>query len=145
MIPFVGRSRTGKTHQWPQKMRRVLPSGRGEFTDKEGVQGNPHEGGTVFASIRVVVTCISAHVSSLNNGSEFTLYTSMFLLFSCSVASTLCKPMDCSTPDFPTLHHLPEFAQIQVHRVGDAIQPSCPLSSPSPPALNLSQHQCPFQ
>jgi len=49
--------------------------------------------------------------------------------------------MDCSTPGFPVLHYLLEFAQIRIHRVGDAIQPSHPLSSPSPPALNLSQHQ----
>ena len=53
----------------------------------------------------------------------------------------LCNPMDCSTPGFPVLHLLPELAQTQVHRVGDAIQPSHPLSSSSPPALNLSQHQ----
>ena len=45
------------------------------------------------------------------------------------------------TPGFPGLHYLPEFAQTHVHRVNDAIQPSHPLSSPSPPALNLSQHQ----
>ena len=43
---------------------------------------------------------------------------------------TLCNPMDCSTPGFPVLHHLLEFAQTQFSRVGDAIQPSCPLSSP---------------
>ena len=49
--------------------------------------------------------------------------------------------MDCCTPGFPILHHLPEFAQTPVHGVGDAIQPSHPLLSPSPPALNLSQHQ----
>ena len=54
---------------------------------------------------------------------------------------TLCDPMDCSTPDFPVHHQLPELAQIHVHRVSDAIQPSHPLSSPSLPAFNLSQHQ----
>ena len=53
-------------------------------------------------------------------------------------------PVDRSTPGFSVLHYLPEFAQIHVHRVGDAIQPSHPLSSPSP-ALNLSQHQALFQ
>ena len=50
-------------------------------------------------------------------------------------------PMDCSTPGLPALHHLPQFAQTHVHRVGDAIQPSHPVSSLSPPAFNLSQHQ----
>ena len=58
---------------------------------------------------------------------------------------TLCDPMDCSTPGFPVHHHLPELAQTQVHRVSDAIQPSHPLLSPSPPALNLSQHRGLFQ
>ena len=55
------------------------------------------------------------------------------------------RPMDCSTPGFPVLHHLPEFAQTHVHRVGDAIQPSHPLSPTSPPALSLSQLQSLFQ
>ena len=58
---------------------------------------------------------------------------------------TLCDPMNCSTPDFPVHHHLPEFTQTHVHRVGDAIQPSHPLSSPSPPVPNPSQHQSLFQ
>ena len=54
---------------------------------------------------------------------------------------TLCSPMNRSTPDLPIHHQLPEFTQTHVHWVSDAIQPSHPLSSPSPPALNLSQHQ----
>ena len=58
---------------------------------------------------------------------------------------TLCHPMDCSTPGFPVHHHLPEFTQTHVHRVGDTIQPSHPLMSPSPPAPNPSQHQGIFQ
>ena len=62
----------------------------------------------------------------------------------CSVAQscpTLCNPMDCSMPGFPVLHHLPELAQTRVHRVSDAIQPSRPLLSPSPPDFNLSFSQ----
>ena len=59
--------------------------------------------------------------------------------------TTLCDPMDCNTPDFTVNDQLPEFTQTHVHWVGDAIQPSHPLSSPSPPALNLSQHQGIFQ
>ena len=58
---------------------------------------------------------------------------------------TLCDPMNPSTPGLPVHHQLPESTQTHVHRVGDAIQPSHPLSSPSPPALNLSQHQDFFQ
>ena len=54
---------------------------------------------------------------------------------------TLCDPMNRSTPGLPVHHQLPESTKTYVHRVGDAIQPSHPLSSPSPPALNLSQHQ----
>ena len=58
---------------------------------------------------------------------------------------TLCDPMHCSMPDLPVHHQLPAFTQIHVHRVGDAIQPFHPLSSPSPPTFNLSQHQGLFQ
>ena len=53
----------------------------------------------------------------------------------------LCDPMGQSTPGLPVHHQLPEFTQTHVHRVGDAFQPSHPLSSPSPPAPNPSQHQ----
>ena len=53
---------------------------------------------------------------------------------------TLCDLIECSTPGFPVHHQLPEFTQSHVHQVGDAIQPSHPLSSPSPPTFNLSQH-----
>ena len=63
------------------------------------------------------------------------------LLFSLYVCPTLCNPMDCSTPGLPVHHQLPEFTQNHVHWVGDAIQLSYPLPSPSPPAFNLSQHQ----
>ena len=58
---------------------------------------------------------------------------------------TLCDPMNLSTPGLPVHHQHPEFTQTPVHRVGDAIQPSHPVSSPSPPAPNPSQHQGLFQ
>ena len=58
---------------------------------------------------------------------------------------TLCDPMNHSTPGLPVHHQLPEFTQTNVHPVSDAIQPSHPLSSPSPPAPNPSQHQSLFQ
>ena len=58
---------------------------------------------------------------------------------------TICDPMDCSTPGFPLHHQLPELTQTHVHWVSNAIQPSHPLSSPSPPIFNLSQHQSLFQ
>ena len=58
---------------------------------------------------------------------------------------TLCDPMNHSMPGLPVHHQLPEFTQTHVHRVSDAIQPPHPLSSPSPPAPNPSQHQSLFQ
>ena len=66
-----------------------------------------------------------------------------FSQFSSVVQScpTLCDPMDCSTPGLPVHHQLLEFTKTHVHWVDDAIQPSRPLLSPSPPAFNLSQHQ----
>ena len=58
---------------------------------------------------------------------------------------TLCNPMDCSMPGLPVHYQLLKLAQTHAHQVSDAIQPSYPLSSPSPPSLNLSQHQGVFQ
>ena len=68
-----------------------------------------------------------------------------FSQFSHSVVPTLCGPMNGSTPGLPVHHQLSEFTQTHAHPVGDAIQPSHPLSSPSPPAPNPSQHQDLFQ
>ena len=81
---------------------------------------------------------------------ELVLYLCTGILlyqFSSDIQScpTLCDPMNRSTPGLPVHHQLPEFTQTPVHRVGDAIQPSHPLSSPSPPASNPSQHQSLFQ
>ena len=71
----------------------------------------------------------------------------LMLQFSSVVQSypTLCNPMNHSTSGLPVHHHLPEFTQTHVHRISDAIQPSHPRSSPSPPAPNPSQHQSLFQ
>ena len=80
--------------------------------------------------------------------SSFTLIKSLlvplhFLPFSSVAQSclTLCDPMNCSTPGLPVHHQLPEFTQTHVLWVSDAIQPSHPLLSPSPPAFSLSKHQ----
>ena len=76
-------------------------------------------------------------------------YSWHFSWVCCSSAAqmclTLCDPMNRSTPGLPVHHQLPEFTQIHVHRVSNAIQPSHPLSSPSPPAFNLSQPDGLFQ
>ena len=87
-------------------------------------------------------------------GSFWLLWSTLFPLrisihcCCCSVPKsclTLWDPMDCSTPGFLHLHYLPELAKTHVQQVGDAIQPSHPLSPPSPPAFNLSWHQGLFQ
>ena len=105
---------------------------------------------------------IKKHVNSTNNTEIFThlmlssmhpdLRNFLFVKVECiqfsSVAQscpTLCNLMNHSTPCLPVHHQLPESTQTHVHWVGDAIQPSHPLSSPSPSALNLSQHQGLFQ
>ena len=74
---------------------------------------------------------------SLKHSVQFTSVTQSWL--------TLCGPMNLSTPGLPVHHQLPESTQTHAHRVGDAIQPSHPLSSPSPSAPNPSQHQGLFQ
>ena len=74
---------------------------------------------------------------------EYLAHSKYYVVVVSSVAQsypTLCDPMNYSTPGLPVHHQLPEFAQTHVHRVSDAIQPSLPLSSPSP-AFNLSQNQ----
>ena len=78
---------------------------------------------------------------------QFTCQCPSLLVFSSVPQScpTLCDPMNRSTPGLPVHHQLPEFTQTHVHQVGDAIQPSRPRSSPSPPAPNPSQHQSLFQ
>ena len=88
-------------------------------------------------------TCIPSPRTFFN---PYSLYLRPWALVivQCSVLSN-SYPMDCSTPGFPVLHHLPELAQTHVHWVGDVIQPSPPLLSPTPPALNLFQHQDIFQ
>ena len=80
-------------------------------------------------------------------GKVISLLFNMLSQFSSVAQSypTLCDPMNRNTPSLPVHHHLLEFIQSHVHPVGDAIQPSHPLSSPSPPAPNPSQHQSLFQ
>ena len=95
--------------------------------------------------------CCLFYLCANNINSSF--HTFLFILFLSisqfsSVAQsclTLCDPMDCRMPGLPVNRQLPELAQTHVHRVSDAIQPSHPLSSLSPPAFNFSQHQDLFQ
>ena len=95
-----------------------------------------------------VCVCVCVCVFTLLYSQNWHSSVKQLLLFSQSVSwscPTLYNPMDCTMPGFPVLHHLPELSQTHVHWVSDAIHPSCPLPSPSPPAFNLSQHQGLFQ
>ena len=88
----------------------------------------------------------SAALTSLNKGVIYFFHSGSVHFSSVTQSClTLCDPMDCSTPGFPVHHHYPVPAQTHVHQVGDAIQPPHPLSAPSPPAPNPSQHQSLFQ
>ena len=87
----------------------------------------------------VLVNQTSNHLSSICKV-DWTWYRSV-----AQSCPSRCDPMDCSTIGFPVLHYLPEFAQTNVHWAGDVIQPFHPLTDSSPPALNLFQHQGPFQ
>ena len=88
------------------------------------------------------IPCTKAKIPLLNSVLEewYTQFSSVTQ--SCP---TLCDPMNRSMPGLPVHHHFPEFTQTHVHRISDAIQPPHPLSSPSPPAPNSSQHQSLFQ
>ena len=104
-------------------------------------------GGTV-ATLHVTHRAITEeHMNCLNMCIRNTLMLLLLVLFS-SVSQScllLCNPMDCSTPGFPVHHQLPELGQTHVHWFGNAIQPTHPLSYPSPPDFNHSQHQGLFQ
>ena len=76
---------------------------------------------------------------------QFHIFSSVQFSSVTQLCLTLCDPMNCSMPGLPVHHQLLESTQTHVYRVGDAIQPSHPLLSPPPPALNLSQHQGLFQ
>ena len=89
------------------------------------------------------LSCDEQHLQSHPNVNTDNLVFSLSVQFSSVTQSypTLCDPMTPSTPGLPVHHQLLEFTQTHAHRVGDAIQPSHPLSSPSPPAPNPSQQQ----
>ena len=99
---------------------------------------------TVLSTMPYGPTCSCQTLKAYELVTEQPVFPLSLQLCCCSVSQlclTLCEPMDCSTPGFPVLHHLLEFAQTHVHWVSDAIPPSQPLLPPSSPALYLSQHQ----
>ena len=101
-----------KTQQWPQDWKRsvFIPIPK---------KGNAKQC-TNYCTIALISLVISVRSDQIRSVAQSCL--------------TLCDPMNCSTPGLPVRHQLPEFTQTHVHRVSDAIQPSHPLSSPSPPA-----------
>ena len=128
-LPSMGSHRVG--HDWSDLAAAAVP-----------------EVGVNLATSDVCPTQRETWENGLPWGRLFLRFGSIIESCCCSVkkwCTTLCDLIDGSMPGFPVLHYLPEVAQTLVHWVGDAIQPSHPLSSPSPPALNLSQHQGLFQ
>ena len=103
--------------------------------------------GSLLPSSRTAMSLTHCHLSDSLFLPPFSSSKDLYDMFSSVAQScpTLCDPMNCSTPGLPVHHQLLEFTHTHVHRVGDAIQPSHPLSSPSPPAPNPSQHQSLFQ
>ena len=98
----------------------------------------------LYTSVSLLLSHIQGYCYHL---SKFHIYALIYCSFSSvtQLGPTLCDPMNRSTPGLLVHHQLLEFTQIHVHRVLDAIQPSHPWSSPSPPAPNPSQHQSLFQ
>ena len=128
---------------WPNKTT-LKTSAFGSFTNLTSQSS--------VSFIKIVMATITPIIKKTLKPQKLELLLQFPLLFLSvqfsSVAQscpTLCDSMNRSTPGLPVHHQLPEFTQTHVHRVGDAIQPSHPLSSPSPPASNPSQHQSLFQ
>jgi len=102
----------------------------------------------LYGCITVYACSVDGHSGSFLFGSSGTNSISTRLLRADQIRSvaqscpTLCDPINRSMPGLPVHHQLPEFTQTHVHRVSDAIQPSHPLSSPSPPASNPKERQC---
>ena len=120
----------------------IVPETQSELSESSLKEGTTAHGGCYFLSspsaychTKVTVPVLVLIISGL-----FTVLSSVAQL-----CPTLCNPMDCSTLGFPVHHQLLEFTQTHVHRASGAIQPSHRLSSLSPPAFNLSQHQGLFQ
>ena len=104
---------------------------------------------SIFPSIRVFSSESAFHITwpkywsfGISSSNEYSGLISFQFSSVAHLCPTLWDPMDCSMPGFPVHHQLLELAQTHVDQVDDAIQPSHPLSSPSPSAVNLSQHQC---
>ena len=128
-LPWAADSRQDKAVVLPTTERGSLPVvGELILGWLINCQGNYHSGDSSDLKIRTVTSWGQGEFSSVAQW-----------------CPTLCDPMDCSMPGLLVHHQHPELTQTHVHRIGNAIQPSHPLLSPSPPAFNLSQHQGLFQ
>ena len=103
----------------------------------------PFSRGSSWSRDQTWVSCIAGRFLTVRATRE--ALSSVYFSSVAQTCPTLCDPMNHSTPGLPVHHQIPEFTQTHVHRVCDAIQPSHPWSSPSPPAPNPSQHQSLFQ
>ena len=108
-----------------------------EYSSKKSGHPFPYISFYLFIGLSIYLKPMHANYLQIWRSVQFSSVTQSCL--------TLCNPMDCSTPGFPVHYQLPELAQTHVHQVGDVIQPSHPLLSPSPPAFNHSQHEGLFQ
>ena len=108
----------------------------------EGLQSRPPEKGLPGGpAVKTPRFHCRGHVFRRWSETEISMLRGQSVSSIAQSCPTLCNPMNCSIPGLPVHHQLPEFTQIHVHQVGDAIQPSYPLSSPSPPAPTPAQHQ----
>ena len=115
----------------PGKLQSMVSQSQTQLSNFTGSHLGPHGVLSALCSAWVLVSHL--------------FYTSVQFSSVAQSCPTLCDPMNRSTPGLPVHHQLPEFTQTHAHRVGDAIQLSHPLSSPSPPSFNLSKHQGLFQ
>ena len=124
-------------HAWGKKKKKH----KGKALESESLGLNP--GSTANQSVDLVPLSPLGKVQTMSLSYSWVEVMIKYVQFSSVTQScqTLCNPMVCSMPGFPVHPQLPESTQTHVHWVGDAIQPSHPLSSPSPPAFNLSQHE----
>ena len=120
----------------------ILPSAQNALPQTFFPENSTHSSKLAEASPALTFSPLNPNPSTTN--SELSLPISCFRSVAHSFP-TLCDPMNRSTPGLPVHHQLLQFTQTYIHQVGDAIQPSHPLSSPSPPAHNPSQHQGLFQ
>ena len=111
------------------------------WTPKRSLRWKVFELGRIYFSFSYLNSRIPVNVCFPGPITTWLCFSSVQFSSVAQSCLTLCDPMNRSTPGLPVHHQLPEFTQIHVHQVSDAIQPSHPLSSPSPPAPNPSQHQ----